>query len=115
MAGPDFGVILTIDVHLLATEDGGRRTAIGRGYRPLCVMRSRDGSETLVGLCELDPANDIAPGDDGEAKLRFLRDVADLVLSLGHPGFQFSLAEGLKVVGVAAVRTVETIPAQKDR
>ena len=88
-----------------------RRLAIDRWAS--CGRRME--SETLIGLCELDPDHDIAPGAEGEAKLRFDRAVADLVLSLVHPGFQFSLAEGRTVVAMATVRAVKSLPVLQDR
>lgn len=101
------GITLTVHVDLLTPENGGRTRPILSGYRPLCVMRKPDEKQVVIGLCELQLANQIYPGDSGDGRLSFSVDVSDLVRSLVTVGARFLLAEGNRPIGSAEVRDIE--------
>jgi hypothetical protein len=109
MTRPGIGLELEVSVRLRATSEGGRRTAILGGYRPLSVLSQEDGSKVYVGLSELDLGEPIAPGTVGDGVLRFDRTVSDLVCRLVGRGSQFELAEGTNVVGTAHVNGVRKL------
>jgi translation elongation factor EF-Tu-like GTPase len=102
----DFGVTLVVDIRLLSTAEGGRRESIADGYRPLCLIDSPSGEDLVIGLCELELATDIRPGDTGTGRLKFDREVAEQVTSVLPVGSEFRLAEGQEPIGSAVVKSV---------
>jgi translation elongation factor EF-Tu-like GTPase len=107
MTEPEIGVTLLIHIDLLTASQGGRTQPVQSGYRPLCVVATSDGTEVVIGLCELQLADDLPPGRSGEGRLSFSADVSDEVRSLLSPGSRFSLAEGARPIGKAEVRGIE--------
>jgi elongation factor Tu len=105
MPGPDIGLRLRVEVALLSTDDGGRKSPIRDGYRPISVVGTGD-DELLIGLAQLRLARELAPGDSGVGTLEFSRSVAELAKAKLPPGADFALAEGRKVVGRAQVLKV---------
>lgn len=101
MSGQKIDARLPVEIRLLSSDEGGLSTPIAEGYRPLCVIAGEDGSETVVGLCQLEVAGELMPGQVGEGTLAFAPGVSELVRSLLRAGFEFGLAEGRKVVGTA--------------
>lgn len=67
---------------------------ISDGYRPLCLMRERGGSETPIGLCELHLADEIQPGTSGNGCLTFAPEVSSEVTARLGIGSRFVLTEG---------------------
>jgi hypothetical protein len=103
MSDPKIGARLRVEIRLLPSNQEGRSTPIANGYRPLCVFAGEDGSETVVGLCQLELAGKLMPGGVGEGTLGFAPEVSDLVRSLLRVGSEFGLAEGREVIGTARV------------
>jgi translation elongation factor EF-Tu-like GTPase len=97
------GVTLRADIRLSSPDQGGRTKPVLSGYRPLCIARRDDGTEEVVGLCQLEIADELLPGTSGEGKLLFAPAVSDAVKSLLKVGSEFSLAEGKRIVGSAWV------------
>ena len=106
MSDPKIGTKVRVEIRLLASDQEGRSTPIIDGYRPLCVFIGEDGTETVVGLCQLELSGELIPGGVGEGTLGFAPEVSDLVRSLLQVRSEFRLAEGHKVVGTA--RTLES-------
>lgn len=106
MPASDIGLRLNVAIRLLDAGDGGRTQPVVSGYRPLCVVESREGGEVVIGLAELQLASEVAPGTSGEGVLQFSSDVADLAVSLLSVGTKFALAEGQRRVGEATVLDV---------
>lgn len=97
-------VSLVVEVELLDAGRGGLSQAISSGYRPLCVVRTSDRTDVVIGLCELQLDADLAPGSSAEAKLIFDGDVADGVRRYLGVGSRFALAEGRREIGTAEVK-----------
>ncbi len=110
-ARPDFAVSLKVRLRLVPPEDGGRKTPIRSGYRPLSLVKDRDRTIT-IGLSELMLSDELQPGSSGVGTLMFHRDVSDMVMSLLGPGSQFSLAEGNHIVASAEVLEVNAPQAE---
>ena len=106
MSGQKIGARVRVEIRLLPSGEGGRSSPIVDGYRPLCLIADADGSETVVGLCQLELVGELMPGGTGEGTLAFAPEVSDLVRSLVRVGSKFGLAEGRKVVGAA--RAIES-------
>jgi len=106
---PGFDLEVSVVVHAVPTDGGGRRTPIESGYRPLTTVEVQ-GHKTLIGLSELLLEAPIHPGSSGEGLLRFHRDVADLVRSLLRPGSELSFAEGSHDVASAKVIDIRQTP-----
>jgi hypothetical protein len=110
-ARPDFGVSLKVRLRLVPPEDGGRKTPIRSGSRPLSLIK--DGNRTIaIGLSELMLSDELQPGSSGVGTLMFHRDVSEMVMSLLGPGSQFSLAEGNHIVASAEVLEMNALPAE---
>jgi translation elongation factor EF-Tu-like GTPase len=107
MSEPMYGITLTVHVELLTPETGGRTRPIQSGYRPLCVTRKPDGTQVVIGLCELQLDKEIYPGDSGDGRLSFAVDVSEEVRSMVTVGARFQLAEGNHPIGSAEVRDIE--------
>jgi len=82
------------ELHLLATRDGGRKTAIRAGYRPQLFVGATDVTATL------DLAAELAPGTRTEIALRLDRPVAL------EPGVRFAMREGGRTIGAGVVTAV---------
>jgi translation elongation factor EF-Tu-like GTPase len=100
-----FGFTIRVRLAMLSRDKGGKARPILSGYRPLCVIRNLDGSDTTIGLCELQLCEgpSLAPGDTAEVLIRFHEDVADLAKRLLMVGTDFNLAEGAHIFGLARV------------
>ncbi|MCX4745751.1 elongation factor Tu [Kitasatospora sp. NBC_01287] len=86
----------TARLHLLATAEGGRRTAITSGYRPQFYLRTGD----VVGDLDLGGHGPALPGES-----------VDVTVTLGQPvplepGLGFAVREGGRTVAAGTVRTV---------
>jgi hypothetical protein len=103
---PEIGVTFLIYIDLLTVEQGGLSQPLQSGYRPLCIIPRSDGTEVVIGLCELQLADDLPPGGSGEGHLAFSADVSDEVRSLLSTGSRFSLAEGTRPIGKAQIRGI---------
>lgn len=103
MSGLRFDARLRVEIRLLSPNDGGRSTPIVDGYRPLCVLAGEGRSETVVGLCQLELAGELMPGNIGEGTLAFAPEASEVVRSRLREGSEFELAEGHKVIGTARV------------
>jgi translation elongation factor EF-Tu-like GTPase len=92
---------LKAKLHLLATAEGGRQTAIARDvYRPQFHLGSSSAS-CRVDEMERDP---LAPGQEGEVKMTLLhpeRFGAEL-----RSGSKFEIWEGGRVVGWGVIEDV---------
>jgi translation elongation factor EF-Tu-like GTPase len=89
-------------LHLLGTEEGGRRTPIATGYRAACWI---DPSDPVAGghdgVVTIEGDQRIAPGEEMVVHIRFLP--PDLVGDKPRPGVTFDIREGARVVGRATV------------
>ena len=81
-------------VEFVPTQDGGRRSAVLSGYRPLLRF---DGSDELFGLVEMhfDDPTSVAPGASGLARVGF---GAPEILPRLRADDQFEVLEGNRVV-----------------
>lgn len=102
MSPPQFGVTLDLRIDMRAIDAGGRRTPIGDGYRPLCIIDGPDGQIT-VGLCELRLDDSLSPGESGIGRLSIDVFHTDRIRALLRVGSSFQLAEGDRVVATAWV------------
>lgn len=100
------GLVLTVQIDLLAADQGGRTRQIQSGYRPLCLIRNSIGNEVTIGLCEVEMHGELPSGRSGEGRLLFDGRVSDLVMSLLSVGSHFSLAEGTHRIGYATVLAI---------
>jgi hypothetical protein len=103
-----FRLSVDVRVDLLPTKAGGRSQPIVSGYRPLCILEGADGEERSFGLCELQLADSLAPGDSDDGRLSFDIAVSDEVRALLGVGNRLTLAEGAKRIGSAEVRAIES-------
>jgi hypothetical protein len=103
MSRPPFALRLRVEIRLASTDEGGRKGPIADGYRPLCVIEDAKLGRTVIGMCELELARELSPGDVGEGVLGFAAVVADLVKSVLSTGSIFTLAEGNHDVATATV------------
>ena len=93
--------VITADLRLLQTNEGGRSSPIESGYRSLARF---EGTETDFGFeLELD-ADRLAPGESGTGRLSFW--AVDELPELAT-GQSFELREGSRVVGHGAVLELE--------
>ncbi|HET9170778.1 MAG TPA: elongation factor Tu [Actinospica sp.] len=86
----------TAQVYLLSAKEGGRRTAIGSGYRPQFYLRTAD----VVGDMDFGPLGTALPGQTIEVNV-----------SLGRPtplevGLGFAIREGGRTIGAGTVTAV---------
>ena len=86
----------TAQVYLLSAKEGGRRTAIGTGYRPQFYLRTAD----VVGDMDFGQVGTAVPGQTVEVKV-----------ALGRPtpvevGLGFAIREGGRTVGAGTVTAV---------
>lgn len=95
-------------VHLLATGDGGRSTALVSGYRAHWSFPSEvhDQSHDAPLTLEAGPSMRLGPGQQATVRLHPL--CPDLWPDL-VPGIRLAMMEGARVIGYAEV--LETIPA----
>jgi hypothetical protein len=107
MMEPDIGVTLEVHIDLFPPEQGGLAVPIKSGYRPLCIVPTPDGRDVVIGLCELELAEQLAPGASGDGRLAFSSGVSDDVKRFLSVGASFSLAEGGRSIGRAEVRDVK--------
>jgi len=67
-------ISLSLTVEITFLENTGRRGApVSSGYRPICKFRHRDGTEVLVGMCQLEliGIDQLERGRSAPALLRF--------------------------------------------
>jgi elongation factor Tu len=86
----------TAQVYLLSAKEGGRRTAIGTGYRPQFYLRTAD----VVGDMDFGRLGTALPGQ-----------TVEVGVSLGRPmplevGLGFAIREGGRTVGAGTVTAV---------
>lgn len=98
-------VRLSAEAFATATRDGGRRSPITSGYRPLCVLDDAN-TKVTIGLCELEAATAIHPGTHGRATLVFDERVAADVARLAREGTAFEISEGTRVVATGRVLAI---------
>jgi elongation factor Tu len=91
----------TATVYLLPTREGGRRTAIGTGYRPQFYLRTGD----VVGDLDLGEAGIARPGETVEVRVQLGRPVP-LEIGLG-----FAIREGGRTVGAGTVTALADFSA----
>jgi hypothetical protein len=104
MSKPEFDTSLAIDLELLPAKESGLGAPISNGYRPLCVIDAdRGNDEVAIGLCQLELAGALAPGERAHAHLSFAPSVSELARRELTPGREFRLAEGGKTIGTATV------------
>ena len=85
------------ELYVLSTEEGGRKTAFGVGYRPQFFFGTTDVTGSFV---DLGDRALVAPGD--RATVRF-----ELHRAVGiEPGMRFAVREGGKTVGAGVVLDV---------
>ena len=86
----------TAQVYLLSAKEGGRRTAIGTGYRPQFYLRTAD----VVGDMDFGQVGTAVPGQ-----------TVEVTVALGRPtpvevGLGFAIREGGRTVGAGTVTAV---------
>jgi elongation factor Tu len=86
----------TAQVYLLSAREGGRRTAIGTGYRPQFYLRTAD----VVGDMDFGQVGTAVPGQ-----------TVEVTVALGRPtpvevGLGFAIREGGRTVGAGTVTAV---------
>jgi elongation factor Tu len=86
----------TAQVYLLSAKEGGRRTAIGTGYRPQFYLRTAD----VVGDMDFGRVGTAVPGQ-----------TVEVTVALGRPtpvevGLGFAIREGGRTVGAGTVTAV---------
>lgn len=94
-------------LHVLATDEGGRRSPILSGYRSAWAITSEEDAEHVVHDAPLliEDAEEIAPGDDGTVRLHplFWEYWPEL-----PPGATLLMKEGHRTVGTATI--LERVP-----
>jgi translation elongation factor EF-Tu-like GTPase len=101
------------EIRLLATEEGGRRSAIGSGYRCNCWIGHVDENGRRThndATFYLLDAEKLVPGATGRA--RVLPHNPDYWTQL-EVGSRFELCEGSRVVGKAVI--AELFPSRSNR
>jgi translation elongation factor EF-Tu-like GTPase len=94
--------VIRATLDLLATDRGGRDSAIRSGYRSLARF---EGVDADFGF-ELDlDAQELAPGDRGAGRLSFW--AVDEVPTLSE-GQQFEVREGARVIGHGTIADAGT-------
>jgi translation elongation factor EF-Tu-like GTPase len=103
-----FALTLEVDLHLLSPEQGGVKTPVSSGYRPLCQFAIDDGKTQTVGMCQLElvDAEQVHPGGSARGLLRFAEGVAEIVKVIAHVGSDVALVEGARVIGSARVTAI---------
>jgi elongation factor Tu len=102
---PDFEA----EIEFLATEDGGRRTPFGTGYRP--NHRFGDRVEINDALHTYHREGPVAPGESVAASLSLLS--AERVSGELHVGMQFTVQEGGRIVGRGVITRILNPVVQK--
>ena len=82
------------ELYVLSTEEGGRRTGFGIGYRPQFFFGTTDVTGTLV---DVGDRTMIAPGDRATVGFELHRAVGI------EPGMRFAVREGGRTVGAGVV------------
>ena len=94
-------MLINVQITMLKTDEGGRRSSVSSGYRPMFSM----GNTTSHCSLELSREGDcIKPGEDKKAKLFILR--PELFSNL-NPSAEFKLKEGERVVGFGIILNEE--------
>lgn len=93
-------------ITLLSTEEGGRRTAIGTGYRPNHVFEYRDDGSfaTFIGEIQFENMEEIKPGEEGDVIVYFLKMPA--IIPFLTTGRKWWLHEGQRLVGVGEIYSI---------
>ncbi|HTZ87367.1 MAG TPA: hypothetical protein VMB05_11935 [Solirubrobacteraceae bacterium] len=103
---------LRVMATLIETEKGGRQGPISASsYRPWCRVRDRDGSEVLIGMCEMRFDGVVAPGETSEGELVFAE--AEPATRLLPVGTKFEFIEGLRSVASCEVLAARSTPPPK--
>jgi len=104
MTDPRRLIRVPVRVSMLPTSEGGRRSPVRSGFRPLCHFGS--ASAQPVGLCELELTGreQLEPGGSAEGVLQFDVVHRDLLRELVKPGVSIMLGDGPRIVGRAVVR-----------
>lgn len=101
------GTAVIADVHFIATEEGGRREGVRRGYRPNHNFGPPEHRSFYIGALDVAEGDVIAPGEMRRLRIIFLGGKGlhgNLV-----PGRTWRIQEGAKLVATA--RIVEVVPA----
>ena len=94
------------ELTLRATEDGGRKTAIGTGYRPNWWLPGESERVNAGGTVELVDADELVPGATGTIRIYpFVPEVWERI----EVGARLEVNEGPRPVGRATVTRV--VPA----
>jgi translation elongation factor EF-Tu-like GTPase len=100
---------IEVELNLLTTEEGGRRTRALSGYRP---QFSYDGYDWDA-IQDYGDVEMVAPGETVVAYLQFLSPQCHV--GKLYPGKEFLLREGSRVVGRGHVITVLHLEANAER
>src|SRR5205807_8066428 len=88
------------EVTFVPTEQGGRKTPAFSGYRPQFYYDGHDWDADQ----EYPDVESVAPGQTVRALLRFLS--PDLQVGRVHPGMEFQVREGARVVAHGRVKKI---------
>ncbi|HWA90303.1 MAG TPA: hypothetical protein VG889_09730 [Rhizomicrobium sp.] len=94
----------TAKLHLLATEQGGRRSAFYVGYRPQFYIDTPSNSTSCF-IDVIEGRESLSPGESGNIEARLLRPefFADQLV----PGARFEIREGARPVGWGIIEEVK--------
>ena len=104
-----FAVTLSVELRLLAPDEGGRSAPVFSGLRPLCQFTKPGEEVVTVGMCQLElvDVDEMKPGESARGLLRFAPGVEDLVRKLAEVSPEVGLAEGRRIIGTARITAVE--------
>jgi translation elongation factor EF-Tu-like GTPase len=95
---------VSAQLSLLASDEGGRRTAIGSGFRPNHNFGAASDTEFVIGQVDLVEGQRLEPGQTAEVVVRFV-DAPGLREKL-RPGREWRIQEAKRLMGLATVLDV---------
>lgn len=98
------GVTIAARIRLLSAAEGGKTRPVRGSWRPNHNFSGPDNRETVIGSVNLAESGEAHPGETVVARVRFL-DQPGLEEML-HPGREWRIQEGARLVGVGTVLAV---------
>ncbi|KQN33785.1 hypothetical protein ASG37_16705 [Sphingomonas sp. Leaf407] len=98
-------------IRLLGAFEGGRPSPIRGSYRPSHNFFGPADRAMMIGFIDLPEGSELRPGESMEASIAFWQ--APGLDELLHPGRQWRIQEGLRLVGIGTVLAV--LPPGEDQ
>ncbi|HWN96615.1 MAG TPA: elongation factor Tu [Methylomirabilota bacterium] len=100
LVDPKYPPDIEAEITFVPTEQGGRKTLAFSGYRPQFYYEGNDWDA----IHEYPDVESVHPGQTARTLLRFLS--PDSHIGRVHPGMEFQIREGARVVGHGRVTKI---------